>query len=61
MPALAPSYESPIFMSSCMYDIKFVFSPINLSYVNFIIRPAKEPRREKGKSFPPLCNQYKND
>ena len=59
MPAMAPSCES-IFMSPCMC-IKFVFSPINPSYVNFIIGSAKEPRREKGESFPPLHSQYKND
>ena len=29
------------------------FSPVTLSYVNLIIRPAKEPRRE-GKNVPPL-------
>ena len=58
---MAPSYESPIFMSPCMYDIKFVFYPINLSDINFIIRSVKESRREKGKSFPPLHSQYKND
>lgn len=29
------------------------FSPINLSYVNFIIIPAEEPRRVEGISFPP--------
>ena len=29
-----------------------IFPSINLSYL--IIRPAKEPRKEEGKSFPPL-------
>lgn len=26
------------------------FSPINLSYVNLMIRPAKDPRRDEGKT-----------
>lgn len=28
-----------------------LFSPVNLSYVNLIIWPAKEPRREERKKF----------
>ena len=32
--------------------MRFVFFPVNLSYVNLIIRP--EPRREERKSFLPL-------
>lgn len=32
---------------------KICFSPANLSYVNLILRPAKEPKREEEKSFPP--------
>ena len=32
--------------------LNFCFSPVNLSYVNLITRPAKEPRRE-GKLSPP--------
>ena len=34
--------------------IKLWFSPVHLSYVNLIIRPAKEPKREEGKFFLPL-------
>ena len=34
--------------------VKLNFSPVNLSYVNLIIRPAKEPRWEGRESFPPL-------
>ena len=30
-----------------------------MSYGNLIIRPAKEPRREEGKSFPPLPSLLK--
>lgn len=37
-----------------MYEIKFCFSPVNLSRVSLIFRPVKEPRREEGKRFPPL-------
>ena len=33
--------------------MKLKFSPVNLPYVNWIIRPAKEPRREKGEVFLP--------
>lgn len=35
--------------------IKLNVSPVNLSYVDFIIRPAKEPRRKEGSfaSMPP--------
>ena len=34
------------------------FSLVNLSYVNLkIIRPAKEPGREEGKSVPPLTDK----
>ena len=35
-----------------LYEI--CFSPVNLTYVNLIIRPAKELRGEEGKSSPPL-------
>ena len=31
-----------------------LFSPVNLSYVNLIVWPAKEPRREERKNCPPL-------
>ena len=31
-----------------------LFSLVNLSYVNLIIGPAKEPRREEREGFPPL-------
>ena len=31
-----------------------LFSPVNLSHVNLIIWPAKEPRREERKIFPPV-------
>ena len=31
-----------------------LFSPVNLSCISLIIRPAKEPRRNKGKIFLPL-------
>ena len=34
---------------------KLCFSPVNLSYVNLIIKPAREPRREGEKSFPPYA------
>ena len=37
-----------------IYKIKFGCSLINLSYVNLIIRPAKEPRMEEGKNCLPL-------
>lgn len=40
-------------MHSYMYKIKY-FSPINLSSVNLLIRPAKELKQEEGQSFPPL-------
>lgn len=37
-----------------MYEIKMYFSPINLSYVTLIIiKSAKDPRREEGKSLSP--------
>jgi len=37
-----------------IHVIKLVwFFPVNVSYINLIIRPAKEPRREEGKTFPP--------
>ena len=36
-----------------MYEIKFAFSPITLSHISLIIRPAKEPRRKERKAFPP--------
>lgn len=39
------------------YTFWFVFSPVNLSYVNLI---AKEPRKEEGQSFPPLQYQKRN-
>ena len=39
-------------MGSSLYEI--CFSPGNLSWVNLIIRPAKEPKREEGKFFLPL-------
>lgn len=32
-----------------MSEIKFIFSSVVLSYVNLIIRPVKEPRREERK------------
>lgn len=37
--------------------MKLNFSLVNLSYVNMIIRSAKEPRKEEGKSFPPLLGK----
>ena len=37
-----------------MYIIKLVFSPVNLSYVNLITRPAEELRKVKEKNFPSL-------
>lgn len=39
------SLISVISVGSCMYELN-LFSPINLSYVNLIIRSAKEPRKE---------------
>jgi len=39
---------------SYIYKIKFGCSLINLSYVNLIIRPAKEARMEEGKNCLPL-------
>ena len=32
--------------------MKFLFSPFNLSYVDFVIRPANKTIREEGKMFP---------
>lgn len=40
-----------------IYNTQFVFSPVNLSYVNLT---AKEPRKEEGQSFPPLQYQKRN-
>ena len=35
--------------------------PVNLSYVNLIVRSAKEPRREKGKVFLSYTSQDKGN
>ena len=52
------SAGSLIFLwGSHMYRIKFIFLPVHLSYVHLIIRPAKEPRREKRTVFPLLQSQ----
>lgn len=57
---LSKRYKSCLFWS-LLWDLYFyglhrdeiVFSLVNLS-VNLIIRPAKEPRKQEGKSFLPL-------
>lgn len=40
--------------------MKLKASPVSLFYVNLIIRPAKEPRREGGKSVLPLALEGRN-
>lgn len=37
-----------------MYKIK-IFSPVNLSYINLIISPAIEPRREEEEFSSPIA------
>lgn len=51
MPFSAVSFEAPVHTS--MIKIGFSFCPANLSYVNFILRPATEPRLY-GEIFLPL-------
>ena len=43
-----------------MYEIKFVFSPVNLSYINLIIRPVNETAENNGKSPLPYISIQKN-
>lgn len=47
--APCPTVRQPLaaLWGSCTYKRRFVFSPVNPSDVNLIIRPAKEPGREK--------------
>lgn len=45
-------FSVPNLWGSCIYKTKFIF-PVTLSYVDFIIRPAEEPRRKEGKKFLP--------
>ena len=52
-PCVSYFYGSPI----CMKLNSFY--PVNLSYVNLIIRPVKESRREEGKAFlPNTCKDW---
>ena len=44
-PGVSYFYGAPVHMKLIF------FSPVNLSYVHLIIRPAKEPRRVEGKFF----------
>lgn len=45
------AFASPIFMGHLYIQNSMYFSPVNRSYVNWIIKPAKEPRKEGGKMF----------
>lgn len=50
-----PNFWGALYFYGASVHIKFVFLLlIYLSYVNLIIRLAKEPRREGGKVFLPL-------
>lgn len=54
------AFESHIFMG-LLYVRSYIhsFSPVNMSFVHLIVRPAKEPRRKEGKFFLPYNNFYR--
>ena len=52
-PCFGHFFESHISMSSNKHELN-IFSPVHLSYVNLITRPAKDPTREKRIYFPPV-------
>lgn len=43
-----------------LYIETLFFSCVNLSYVNLIVRPAKEPKGEEGETIPPLQQKRAN-
>ena len=52
-PCFGHFFESHISMSSYKHELN-IFSPVHLSYVNLIIRSAKDPTREERLSSPPV-------
>lgn len=54
-----PALGSHIFMGLLYIETLF-FSCVNLSYVNLIVRPAKEPKGEEGETIPPLQQKRAN-
>ena len=50
---LLPDCRGDAYFYGDVVHTKICFSPVNLSYVNLTIRPAKEPRREEWNVFHP--------
>lgn len=46
-------FESHILKGPLYIKNQICFRTVNLSNVNLITRPAREPRQEDGKAFPP--------